>query len=179
MITIQEAEDDLLTWVQPRPFTRSYELRSNGHVLSRLQWGKPLGSLATVESADGEWSFKRIGFLRPRVTVRVPGAGTDRAIFHPNWGGGGKLELADGRGFRLISTNFWRSEWAFTDEEGNQVVCFRPKYGLARGGAQVEIGPEGHSVPDLSLLVALGWYLMILMADDMAVTSAVVVAGTA
>jgi len=34
-------------------------------------------------------------------------------------------------------------------------------------------------VPDLSLLVALGWYLMILMADDMAVTSAVVVAGTA
>jgi hypothetical protein len=46
-----------------------------------LRWAKRWGSLATGESADRYWSFKRVGFLRPRITIREAGSDSNVAVF--------------------------------------------------------------------------------------------------
>jgi hypothetical protein len=47
---------------------------------------------------------------------------------------------------------------------------------FANASAKLEIEPSGLDLPELFLLVALGWYLMILAAEDAA--AVMIVAGS-
>ncbi len=71
-------------------------------------------SLATAETADGTWTFKRVGFLNPRVTIRAAGSPDNLAVYQPKFWGDGTVTFADGAAFRWQPTNFWATEWAFT-----------------------------------------------------------------
>ncbi|HEY0722558.1 MAG TPA: hypothetical protein VGD41_00915, partial [Pyrinomonadaceae bacterium] len=51
-----------LEWVQPSVFKMQYELRAGDELAATLRFRSSFGSLATGESADGCWTFKRIGF---------------------------------------------------------------------------------------------------------------------
>ena len=86
-----------LRWTQPTLLKREYELHAGDEVVATLRWQKTFGSLALAEAADGTWTFKRSGFLRPKITVRVPGSETEVAVFKPAWGGEGTLRLSAGR----------------------------------------------------------------------------------
>src|SRR5262245_2644107 len=64
---IQQHVEKPLRWVQTGSLPRGFELRAGKEGLATLRWQKMLGSLAVGESASGAWSFKRGGFLNPRV----------------------------------------------------------------------------------------------------------------
>ena len=178
METLSKVAAMPLYWVQPTTFERWFELRSGDHVVATLGWKTSCGTLAGAESADGHWTFKRVGFLNPRVTVRDAGSEIDLAIFWPNWLGDGRLEFAGGDVFRWQSTNFWATNWCFTDSGGTPLVAFKPGAEEAKLSdmfkqqAMVEVRPEGRAVPELPLLVLVGWYLMILRQDDTAAAGA-------
>jgi hypothetical protein len=177
MRPIRDVAGLVLRWVQPSAFKREYELRAGDEVLATLRWQKTFGSLALAASADGTWSFKRSGFLNPKVTVRVPGSEADVAVLKPGWRGEGTLELSAGRRYPWRNASFWRSEWAFTDEAGEALVQFKPEFAFFKHAAEVTVDPRAAPLPDLSLLALLGWYLMVLMSED-AAAGAAVVAGT-
>jgi hypothetical protein len=184
MRSIREVAEQTLRWTQPSALAREYELRAGDETLATLRWQKAFGSLALAESADGEWTFKRSGFLSPRVTVRAPGSETELAVFRPGWRGEGALRLSDGRGYQWANTSFWRSEWAFADEAGEPLVRFKTEFEPTTGfaffkqAAEVTFEHRGHSLADLSLLTLLGWYLMVLMAEDAAGAAAGAVTGS-
>jgi hypothetical protein len=173
-----------LYWVQPETFTRWFELRAGEHLVATLGWQTSCGTLATAESAEGRWTFKRLGFLNPRVTVREAGSEIDMATFWPSWMGDGALEFAYGRAFRWQSTNFWATRWCFTDEGGTPLLAFEPGAEKAKLSdmfkqqALVQIQPQARAVPELSLLVLVGWYLMILRQDDAAAAAAATAAAS-
>jgi hypothetical protein len=174
MQSLSEVFDQPLIWAQARAPERAYELRAGADVLATLRWQKPAGSLALAETADGKWTFKRSGFFSPRVTVRCAGSESDMAIFTPDWlAGRGSLELAAGRRFRWATTSFWRSEMAFCSAGGQPLVHYKPEHALQLAAAKVEIEQAAVAIPELSLLVLLGWYFMLLMAEDSLATSAV------
>jgi hypothetical protein len=156
------AGDELL-WIQPVARTREHELRAGDDVLASLRFQR--GSLADAEAADHHWTFKRQGFWQPRVTVRVAGSDADVAIFRPHWAGGGILEFADGRTVRLSSANFWQSEWIW-QEKDQPLILFKGRHGIVKARGAVEIQPGAAGGPDAALLVLLGWYLILLHAED-------------
>jgi hypothetical protein len=156
--------------MQPAARKRKHELRAGEDPVATLRFQR--GSLADAEAEGHHWTFKRQGFWHPRVTVRVPGSDADVAIFRPHWAGGGVLELADGRAIRLRSANFWQSEWVWEDKD-QPLIRFKGRHGIVKAKGAVEILPGAAGRPDVSLLVLLGWYLILLHADDASAATAV------
>jgi len=153
-----------LRWVK----SKGYELRDGDDVVATLRFRSTWGSLATAESADGCWTFKRVGFLQTRVTIRKCESDEETAVFkHNSWTGGGTLEFPDGRRF-TADTNCWQTKFAFSTETGEPLVRFTKIFGLLKLSSNVDILPAGATVAGAPWLVMLGWYLSVQMHNDAA-----------
>jgi hypothetical protein len=170
---ISELAGEELVWVQPAAGRREHELRAGDDVVATLRFQR--GSLADAEAEGHHWTFKRQGFWQPRVTVRVAGSDADVAVFRPRWVGGGTLDFTDGRTVDLRSANFWQSEWVW-QEKDQPLILFKGRHGLIKAKGAVEFQSAAAGRPDLALLVLLGWYLILLHADDAASSGALVAA---
>jgi hypothetical protein len=169
MKPISEFTGQELHWMQPSGLNRSYELHSEEELLATLRFRG--GTLADVETSDGRWTFKRQGFWRQQITVRPAGSDDDIAVFRPHWTGGGNFMAGDGTGVEFASASFWHSEWSWKDH-GNVVVTYRGPRGLIKAEAAMEVAPAAREVPNLAMLAALGWYLILLFGRDMAASTA-------
>ena len=173
-----------LCWIQPKGLdNRWFELRAGDGIVATLEFETLCGSLARAQSADGSWTFKRVGFFNPRVTVRKAGQEADLAVYTPRWTGReGTLEFPDGRVFGWVQANFWATKFQITDAAGYSLVSFESGAEKSRLSdifktqARVEIGRRGRALPELPLLVLLGWYLIILQKQDAAAVAAVIAA---
>ncbi|OLE78780.1 MAG: hypothetical protein AUG06_09520 [Actinobacteria bacterium 13_1_20CM_2_65_11] len=180
MQKIAEVADQELVWSQPARLKQAFELQAANEVVATLQFQR--ASLAAGEVADQQWTFKREGFWHPQITVRVAGSDANLAVFKPAWTGGGMLELPQGRLLRFGAANFWHSQWDWSDPAGNPLVHFKSHAGLLKTEGEVGIEPVASALPELPLLVVLGWYLLILFARDSAAaagSTAAVVAASA
>lgn len=166
------ASSSPLVWTQPKARSRAYELRNADSLIGHLCFEKACGSLASAEVAGQNWTFKRVGFLAPGVTVRSANLEANIAVFRPHWGSGGILHFADGHQARWRCTNFCGSQWAFVGSDNHIVVQFTHHEGFFKASAQLEFEPSSAALPEFPLLAALGWYLMILAADDAAAVAA-------
>jgi hypothetical protein len=155
-----------LDWVTPSALNRAFELRDGNEIVSTLRFRSLFGSFATAETADGSWTFKRVGFFQTRVTVCAAGSETEIASFrNSTWTAGGTLTLASGHSFRA-NTNFWMSKYEFQDEAEHPLVRFRKLGGLFHLSAKMEVTPAAAGLDALPWLVVLGWYLVVKMRDD-------------
>ncbi len=164
-----------LQWMQPSAWREAYELRAGDDLVATLRFRSTFGSFATAETAGDCWTFKRVGFWKTRVTVRLCEAGEDLAVFHNNtWDGGGTLELADGRRY-LASTNFWQTRYELQTEAGDPLLRFDIG-GVFRQSAGVIVEPAAVRLAELPLLITLGWYLAVMMHQDSSAAAVVVAA---
>ena len=177
------AAGNRLSWSQPKALQRAFELREGDRLLGTLSFVKSFGSLAEASMATGDWTFKRVGYFRPRVTVRRRGQETDLAVYQPKgWGSEGELQFAGGRVYAWKPANFWATRFNFVDGAGRALIAFKPgseeskRSDLFRFQALVEIDPSASRLEELPLLVSLGWYLMILHHQDSASGGAVAAA---
>lgn len=155
----------MLHWTQPSAPRMEYELRSRGELVATLGLCRRFGSLATAESADGSFTFRRTGFWQNRATIRERGGETDLAVFRNNpWAAGGELLVACGRRYKA-TTNFWLTWFEFCTEEEKSLVSFCYN-GLCRRSAQVDVAAAARGLADLPLLVLFGWYLMVMLDRD-------------
>lgn len=163
-----------IEWVQPKALERYFELRAGEDHLATLAFRSAFGSLANADTAGGSWTFKRVGFFNPRITVRSAGSEADLAVYQPKFWGDGILRFRDGLSFSWNTANFWATEWAFKDEAGNSILVF--KSGIEKGKlsdafktqARIEIQPVLTPRQWLPLLAALGMYLLILRQEEIA-----------
>ena len=156
-----------LRWSQPSALRMHYELRAGADLVATLRWRGMFGTLATAESGDGSFTFKRVGFFQNRATIRAAGAETDLAVFrNSTWTGGGELTFATGRKF-LATTALWSQRLEFTTESEAPLVRFRYG-GVFRRTADVEVEEAARELPELPLLVLFGWYLLVMLEQDSA-----------
>jgi hypothetical protein len=149
-----------------------YELRDGDDVVARLRFRSVWGSLATAESADGCWTFKRVGFFQTRATIRACGSDEEVATFKNNtWSGGGTLELPDGRRLQA-DTNCWMTKFSFVSDTDEPLVRFTKIGGLLKLSSTVDILPAAASRSQPAWLVMLGWYLSVQMHNDAAASGA-------
>ena len=174
MLRIAELAGHDLKWVQPDGFKMEYELLDGDTVAATLRFRSSFGSFATAESADGIWTFKRVGFWQTSATVRASGSDVDLARFkNDTWSGGGTLEISNGRKY-LANTNFWSTQYDFKTETGELLISYQKIGGLLHMGSSLKINPSASEVAELPWMVPFGWYLTVMMYMD----SAVVVAAT-
>ena len=166
MLKLQELVGTELQWIQPHALQRGFELRAGEVAVAKLEFRSAFGSLATAWTEDGRWTFKRIGFWRSHVTVRVAGSETDLAVFrNDTWSAGGTLELADGRSYRANS-NFWMTSYQFTNASDQPLIRFTRVGGTFHLHCNVLVEPAGAKLAELPWLAALGLYLIVKMRDD-------------
>jgi hypothetical protein len=166
-----------LSWQQPSAMRRVYELRAGDELAATLSFRSDWGSLATAESADGCWTFKRVGFWQSRVTVRRCVSDEDLATFqHNTWTGGGTLTRADGLAYHL-TTNTWQTKLTVLDSQQLPLLHYDSK-GWFKLKAALAVEPQAISNPDLPWLAMFGWYVVVMMYFDAASTTAVVTAAT-
>jgi hypothetical protein len=158
---------------------RSFELRAGDDLFATLKFETAVGSLATAESAAATWTFKRMGFFKPRVTVRVQGAEDNLAVYHLKWGSAeGVLEFADGETYVWKLANFWATQYQIVDAEGSPLISYTSKIDTAsdllKDQARIEIAPEARDKDKLALLLLIGWYLIVLQQEDVLATATAV-----
>ena len=177
-----------LYWTQPKALTRSYELHANAPgsdvIVALLSFEHPFGSLACGQTTTGWWTFKRVGFFKPAVTVRARGREENVAVYHPRWSGT-EGEISTGHGTYTFKTaNFWGTRYEILDAGGNLLITYRsgcPDASLSdffKSQSTVTLTDAGRDEQLIDLLVVVGWYLIVLNREDtaaIAATSGVVV----
>jgi hypothetical protein len=158
MSTIRESVVQDLAWIQPVRTQQAFELHAGDTVVATLRLEH--ASLAIGEGDGHRWTFQREGFWHPRVAVRLPDSDDNAATFQASWSGGGSLELRD-RVLRFGPANFWHSQWDWQDGEKQSLVHFKSQHGFLKMEGQVEIEPSAAALPELPLIVVLGWYLLV------------------
>ena len=159
-------------WQQPEVFKRFHEMSCDGEVVCTLQFAGGCGSLARAESVHGSWTFKRGGFLTPRITVRKAGEAADTAVFFPKWTGGGELRFGNGASYTLKCLSFWGGDWAFENPRGENLLSLHGPHGFLKSQGELLVNAAGDAA-ELTLLAALAWYIRLLMMED-AATAAII-----
>ena len=151
-----------LRWVQPSVWKMNYQLVRGSEEITSLRFKSSFSYQATVDNADGCWTFDMNGFFRPRVSIRFCGSETEIASFrYEGWKGGGTLEFQN-RPRLLVTANLWQTHLDLQEISGENLMNF--KYdSVWCTSATVRIPPNALSTPEISWLVALGWYLMVIM----------------
>ena len=121
MLSIDGFRGTDLRWVQPKALVRRHELRSGKDLYATLKWVGLLGSVVEAATADGRFTLRRGGFLRPLVTVRDAALGSEVAMLKLGFFGHGTLEFTNGRRVTVRSNRFWSYE--------EDVSCARSKSG--------------------------------------------------
>lgn len=137
-------------------------------VVATLRWKKVGGTTAIARAPEGTWTFKASGFLTPKVTIRLPNSDYDFGTFRSSANGSGILESLGEQKFPWRCVNFMQNAWAFFDDEGNKLVQIRPELQGTKPAATVEIGVRASGKQEVGFLVILGWYLLVLAAEDVA-----------
>ncbi|HEY3840008.1 MAG TPA: hypothetical protein VGL72_25730 [Bryobacteraceae bacterium] len=166
MSPITDAPNGILRWsVRPG---RSFILEAEGAELGRLGFSGKSGSLAKGMTAHGEWTFKREGFLHPRITIRNTGADSNCGSLTLSANGNGKLSLGRGEEFNFVTGGWLQSHWSF-----NRGLAEIVRFSRDGSSADVEIVTPTVTPETLSILVLLGWYAPLLAADEAAVVATI------
>lgn len=174
--TLAELENQDVRWEKPSFWKQDFELRAHsGEVIATIRRPRWWSSLAEVEGVGCRWTFERKGFWQRRVEIHSVGTGDRAAVFYYNWSGAGRLEYPDGRVFHWKQGNFWGTKWVWTDETGQPLVGFHTRGGL-KLNADISLDAALEDAKAPTLLIFLGWYLIVKHYEDSS-SSMVVVGG--
>jgi hypothetical protein len=152
-----------LRWVESGALES--QLRLGDDLVATLAWAKRWSSLATARSDSGTWTLKRTGFLRPQVTIREEGSGTNLAVVAMTGGGDGVLDFADGPSFRLRGSGVRHPGLTVFDTRGRTLLILALDPGGKNHEASVEIErSDPDSAGKLLLLMIVSWYVALLMS---------------
>jgi hypothetical protein len=166
-----------LYWSQKKSKERSLELVNENKIIGSIKWKKVAGSRATAELDDQKWTFKRIGFFKPRVTIRSEKKEETIAIFEPKRSGDGSLFLKKKK-FTWKPTDTTNNEFAFYNENDKEFIVKISKIKSKKTSevfkfkSKVEINETVKTDNQLLLLIVLSCYLFESFENDSAIEAA-------
>ena len=169
-------------WIQPDILDNvQFELHSNNGVFETLEYKRGFFKEAvTVRSSFGNWNLKQVSFFNPDIAILNLGTNVEVATYSRNFWMGGQIEFTTKNKFSWKPLDFWHTEWGFENQQKSILYAIRfgnkeRKFSnILKMQAIVEIKEHGYryNTGELSLLLALGWYLMIKDYEDNAATGA-------
>ena len=170
MKAIREAAGQDLQWKWIRTkegflkWKGEFELRSGDEVLAMLHDREKSTGWTSGEAADGRWTFKGqsirygdivITELDSQAEIAVVKHERKQSIFKRDKAGWSEnyIGFSDGRMLTWKKASSWHDDWDWVDSDGRPLIHFQR-------GNHVVLEPLALSLPELSLLVIVGWHLM-------------------
>ena len=158
-------------WRQPHWNKRFWELVDNGgKVIATLEHPSVWKRVYRVAFGDRILTFRSVGFWQSKIAVRDEATGVDVAEYRGVFGNA--LGFKTGRVFRWQRRGFWKSAYYFTAADNEDVLTFKRAPRAFRTGAIVIISPSAFKYPEVLVLLAFGFYLMIQAAQQAAAAAA-------
>ena len=151
MKSLSECIGQELQWVHPHLLKSEYELRTGDELLARIYSKGAFSSQVFIETADGNWMIERKG-LHQTIRVLLPDTDIELATIKREGSEQATLVFPDGHAYRWQRTSFWHDDWTWLNNEGIQLLH-------VKGGAHIQLEPAAQGMPELTLLITLGWYL--------------------
>lgn len=159
-----------LTWIPTALFKSRYNLTaSDGTVLATLDMSRwRWKAQATV--SGGTPFIQRDHWYSSKISIYAAERGPLIATYQRKWAGAsGQIVFLDGRLFKWSRSNFRGTQKVWTDLTGNTIYVQLSK-GFSRKST-VLIYPQATEMPELSLLVVLGLYNIIMERREAAAAS--------
>jgi hypothetical protein len=156
----------MLSWRQPQASRRYFELVSEDRTLAALRFPKLTGTLAEAQADGTSYTFKRSGFLRPKVTIRKAPFDQDIGVVNMSRRGDGEVDMINGRRYVIRRPSVWSFRWQVFDESDGLMADVRSRSGLLRLEGKADITEKGALSADMLLLLVLEWYIMALIRRD-------------
>ncbi len=155
-----------LVWRRPDPTRALYELASPSRgVLARLELVPARAGAARAEFGDAAWTFESTGALARHITI-LPEVATDPALrfdVAPETGDG-VLALPEGREVYWVreQVRFPSVTWRWQDSQGRPLLTYVLASSLRDARCTVSPEPASVDIPQLDLLILLGWFVLVL-----------------
>jgi hypothetical protein len=142
-----------------------FELRSGDELLAMLHAREKRADWVCGEAADGRWALKSRNIGSGEILVITELDTQAEIAVVKRWRKHGLFQrvndymaFSDGRIVTWKKVSQWHDEWDWVDSNGRPLIHFQR-------GHHVVIEPLAFTLPELSLLVIVGWQLMILQEE--------------
>ena len=166
MKSFNEYSGQELQWVYPHLLRSDYELRAGDNVFARISSKGAVGTQVSVETADSQWVIERKG-LHKAIRILLQETGTELATIKHEGSDRATLVFPDGREYRWQRSSFWHDDWTWLDSEGTPLLHLK-------GGKHIQLESAAQGLPELALLITLGWYLHQQKEQEAAIIAATV-----
>lgn len=171
MIPLSTASSGGITWSKIS-CARGYELKLNGEVVGTLRKASFFSSNYIGEAVDGQWTFRRSGWLGSSQIVDSSSQ-QQIATFKSQWGRRGPLTFADGQRFLLERKGWLRPVWSVLIADDEPIVQVRVRE------KTVDLKANGAGLGNrLTLLILFAWYLILQVNEDAAAASVASIAAS-
>jgi len=157
---------DRLIWQQPKFGVDYFQLRVGSEHLAEISWTEWFSDRATARTSKAGWIFDRLGFFRRSIQVIEDATGVEVARIELNWWESGQISCASGAEFAWQKTGFWGDTWVLSRKNGPKLFEFWFGMHWFKRAGEVVLASGARLVPELPLLVCLGWYLATCDAQD-------------
>jgi hypothetical protein len=163
----ERKEQQPLIWTHAKTFQRAFELRTAEDVYATLCWEQDWRSPARAEVAGDGWTFQRSGENHPYILVSRPGRAVEVARLDLTGPGTALLACREGQNYHWeYGTDEAGSVFgAWKSAEGQPILTFQA-VSMLTADMGVAIASTWHDLPELSLLITLGWYLTRIHTED-------------
>jgi hypothetical protein len=158
----------MVRWVQPKWSARTYELRTaDDTVIAKFEYRGKWRTTPVLTFEGEELTFKGRGFFKTDVAIMR--GDQEIALYKPK-SFSGVITFINGSVFTWKSKGFFSGRYVIVDADNEEVMTFRSKTRWFRSEAEVTLAANAQKYPELRILTAIGWYIM--MASAQAATAA-------
>ncbi len=151
-----------LRWTRPSIWRREFELRAGADTVATLRLTGLFGLRAVGEVDQGRWALSVRGLFRGKVAVTRGDSDVEVATIRTRLFGDRVVRVESGRSFTFKSDNFWRTRWTMWDETLSPVFRLERRVLRIPEDAAVTVEPSAVKLPELPLLLLLGWHSVVL-----------------
>ncbi|GCE07053.1 hypothetical protein [Dictyobacter aurantiacus] len=161
-----------LTWVPTATFRSSFSLVAPDNTTLATLDMSGWRSKASATVPEGSLFIQPQGWSTRNIAVYAFENGPLLATYQGKWfGTSGQLSFPDDRALLWHKVNFWGNQKAWTDPASDSPYVQFSSNGFSRK-ASVTLYPEAAALPDLSLLVVMGLYNILIERRNEAAASA-------
>jgi hypothetical protein len=163
LVPFPSVDRSAMRWLRTGDGPIEFTLSSGESPVAVLRWEKRSGSLAGADTADGQWTVKRSGFLNPHIVLRPGGSASEVARVTVHWNYH-RVDIPGHGSYRFHRAGVLVPAWQVTTDGGAEVVHIEPvREGRRLEGGAVLVSPGGAALPELPLLLILSWYFIVLV----------------
>ncbi len=146
-------------WRQPARWRGEWLLHVDETAVARLREHGLFGHRGELWTADERWTLTTR--FPGDVLVTREGTGTPVLRYRMGWFGGGRIERGSADTLLWRRESFWTMRWALVTADRLPLVHVLPSRRLFtfRHEASLELEDAARRLPDLAVLLALGWLL--------------------